>query len=147
MLGQQINDPDGIEGPIAQTKGLGYLPVTTTLFPEKQLVNREGELWNGAKVSGYEIHAGISQVAGEPMLMIEGQPEGCRSEQVLGTYLHGLFDNEEALPALLAWAGLSSVESFDYQALKEKEIERLADAVEAAMDWEKFAAVIGITRG
>ncbi|WP_019528448.1 cobyric acid synthase [Dasania marina] len=143
MLGQNIYDPDGIEGTIKSTQGLHWLPVNTTLYPEKQLINVEGQLWSGAKVQGYEIHAGISDIEAQPMLTINGKAEGARTEQVMGTYLHGLFDSEEALHDLLQWAGLAQVEHFDYAALKEREIDRLADAVDESMDWEKLYKGLG----
>lgn len=143
MLGQHIKDPEGIEGAITETKGLGWLDVETTLYPEKQLVNCEGELWNGVPVKGYEIHAGVTNLSGDPVLTIDGKPEGVKTDNVIGTYLHGLFDGEEALLSLLKWAGIDDVESFDYDALKEQEINRLADAVEESMDWGKWEGIFG----
>lgn len=138
MLGERIADPDAVESDVKAVAGLGWLPVSTVLKPEKQLINRQGLLWNGAVVNGYEIHAGVSTIDGAPAITIEGQPEGCLTEQVMGSYLHGLFDHPEALQALLHWAGLARVENFDYDALKEREIDRLADAVEASIDWQKW---------
>lgn len=143
MLGETISDPDGVEGEIQSVSGFDYLPVKTTLFLEKQLVNSQGTLWTGEPVQDYEIHAGITELSAKPMLMIDGKPEGSRTDNVMGTYLHGLFDNEQAMQQLLSWAGLSQVERFDYEALKEREINRLADAVENAMDWEKFEQAFG----
>lgn len=145
MLGKRIHDPEAIEGGIKSIAGFDWLPVETTLFPEKQLVNTQGTLWTGAQVKGYEIHAGITELSGEPMLMVDGKPEGSRTDNVMGTYLHGLFDNEEALYDLLQWVGLIDVEDFDYNALKEREINRLADAVEGAMDWDKFENALGFS--
>ncbi|MDS4055715.1 MAG: cobyric acid synthase CobQ, partial [Candidatus Accumulibacter sp.] len=52
------------------------------------------------------------------------------------TYCHGLFDHPEALPALLSWAGLSNAEPVDLAARREADIDRLADAVDAAMAWD-----------
>ena len=54
---------------------------------------------------------------------------------VAGTYLHGLFDGTEARSALLRWAGLLEVEEFDYFARQERDIDRLADCVEARLDF------------
>ena len=59
---------------------------------------------------------------------------------MIGTYLHGLFDHTEARNALLQWAGLKNVETFDYRALQEREIDRLADCLEQHMDLEKTFA-------
>jgi len=59
--------------------------------------------------------------------------------QILATYLHGIFDHPDALHALLQWAGLSADDNshFDLAHCREQELERLADTVEAHMnqDW------------
>jgi len=54
--------------------------------------------------------------------------------QILGTYLHGLFDHAQALAALLRWAGLADPAPLDVHELREASIERIADAVEAHLD-------------
>jgi adenosylcobyric acid synthase len=65
-----------------------------------------------------------------PAFIIEGRGEGAHSAdgQVLGSYLHGMFDTPQAFSALLAWAGLDGVETVDLDALREASLERLADA-------------------
>jgi adenosylcobyric acid synthase len=63
---------------------------------------------------------------------------------VLGTYLHGLFETPQACSALLRWAGLAEVEEFDYHALRERDIERLADLVEAHLDTAKLRELCGV---
>lgn len=139
MLGQQVQDPLGIEGAPGSSAGLGLLELETTLEAHKQLRNVTGTLaLNGAVVSGYEIHLGVTRGPGlqRPALQIEGRDEGALSEdgQILGTYLHGLFDQAGATDALLAWAGFSEAASPDYQALREAGIDRLADCLEAHLD-------------
>jgi adenosylcobyric acid synthase len=66
------------------------------------------------------------------------QPEGALSTdgQVAGTYVHGLFDHAESCAAWLAWAGLNDNEAthFNYEALREAELERLADCIEQHLD-------------
>ena len=54
--------------------------------------------------------------------------------QVAGSYLHGLFDQPGACAALLQWAGLQRAEGLDRDALREREIERVADCLEQHMD-------------
>ncbi len=139
MLGNQIGDPYGIEGPPGTVQGFGLLELDTQLEREKQLVRVEGVLTMGnAPASGYEIHAGVSQGAGLslPFIELEGRLDGAisKDQQVAGTYLHGLFDDTSACTALLQWAGLETVAPFDYRARQEADIERLADNVATHLD-------------
>lgn len=55
--------------------------------------------------------------------------------RILGTYLHGLFDQKSACDALLRWAGLRGADSPDHLALRETELDRLADTVEQHLDF------------
>ena len=116
----------------------------TALEQEKKLRRAEGKLaLADAVVAGYEIHMGVSTGAAlqNPALFLEDGAEGAISPdgQILGTYLHGLFDHPEACAALLAWAGLNNQEAvFDYRRLREEGLDRLADTLEADLDWEKL---------
>ena len=139
MLGNTISDPHGIEGEAGMTTGLGFLDVDTVLEPEKQLHRVAGSLIDsGARVSGYEIHCGVTQgLARErPALDLGSHSDGARSEddKIIGTYVHGIFDHPEALEYLLGWAGLQHVEPLDYHARQEKDLDRLADEVERHFD-------------
>ena len=58
--------------------------------------------------------------------------------QILATYLHGLFESPEACSALLRWAGLRNVQTTDYRARCEADLERLADTVESCLDTAKL---------
>ncbi len=64
--------------------------------------------------------------------------------QVLGTYLHGLFETPEACSTLLRWAGLGEVQTVDYHALRERDIERLADLVEAHLDTNQLRTLCNL---
>ena len=150
MLGRTVHDPRGIEGEPGSSEGFGWLDMQTVLEPEKRLCRRQGRLaWTDAPVSGYEIHCGISH--GEALLnpssMLDGgQTDGALSAdgQILGSYLHGLFDQPQALVALLAWAGVGDAASVDVHALREESIERLADAVDNHLDGAALLRLIGI---
>lgn len=152
MLGEKIHDPEGIEGEPESLDGLGWLSMETRLFPSKQLVNRAGVLFDGiTPVSGYEIHAGVTtgEALKTPAVYLEAatdtrQPDGAINQDntIYGTYLHGLFDQQGALEKLLQWAGLNVVEQFDYEALREREVQRLSDSVEEAMDWSRWNQVL-----
>mgnify|MGYP003641155150 FL=1 len=149
MLGMHIDDPQGLEGAAGSSAGLGLLDFSTVLEAEKQLRNVHGQLClDDAPVSGYEIHAGVSTGAGlnAAVRLDDGRADGGMSAdgQVLGTYLHGLFERTEACSALLRWAGLREVQHVDYHALRERDIERLADLVEAHLDAERLRQLCGL---
>lgn len=61
--------------------------------------------------------------------------------QILGTYLHGLFESPPACTALLAWSGLDDAQTIDYHAQREASIERLADAVAAHLDTARLRSI------
>ncbi len=149
MLGEQLHDPLGLEGAAGSMSGLGYLPQETTLAPEKQLRRVTGVLRLHEKtvpVIGYEIHAGVTSLTAEaeqPFRLTTNScsmVDGCISadNQVLGTYLHGVFDESEACHALLQWAGLETTETPDMQQLREDGINRLADCLSDHLNQTKL---------
>ncbi|WP_313059607.1 cobyric acid synthase [Pseudomonas rhodesiae] len=150
MLGEQVHDPLGLEGPSGSSDGLGLLAFSTTLEEEKQLRNVRGRLLlEDVEVSGYEIHAGVTsgQALASPAVRLDdGRHDGARSAdgQILGTYLHGLFETPAACSALLRWAGLADVQEVDYHALRERDIERLADLVEQHLDTDLLRSLCGV---
>ena len=110
MLGQWIDDPQGIEGPPAKVRGLGHLDVSTVMTPEKRLaLTTATYLPSGDTVQGYEIH--IGQTDGpdraHAWLSVEGRAEGAASAtgQVKGCYLHGLFAADEFRATFLKGLG------------------------------------------
>lgn len=152
MLGECIDDPLGLEGDPGSSTGLGLLEFTTQLRAEKQLRNVTGHLTlESAQVSGYEIHAGVTCGAAleRPAVHLDdGRCDGAISvdQQILGTYLHGLFESPASCAALLRWAGLSDVQHVDYHALRETDIERLADLVQAHLDTARLRELCGLPR-
>ncbi len=143
MLGRAIHDPLGLEGAPGSSVGLGLLDMETTLEAEKQLQNVTGQLVLGqAPVQGYEIHMGITRgpALRRPFVHLSSGPDGVLSEDcaIACTYIHGLFDHPEACAALLQWAGLQAAQPFDYIALREAGLNRLADALEAHLDWGRL---------
>jgi adenosylcobyric acid synthase len=142
MLGQVLHDPQGLEGTAGTSAGLGWLQIETTLASEKQLRNVRGTLClpGEPRMTGYEIHLGVSEGTdmARPMVRIDDdRSDGALSEdgQVAGTYCHGVFDQPEALAALLAWAGCAETTTVDFVARREADLNRLADAVEQSLDW------------
>jgi adenosylcobyric acid synthase len=139
MLGREVLDPHGVEGESGATTGLGLLELRTELTTEKRLAQVTGRCaFADAEVAGYEIHMGVSSGAalGVPAFRIDGRDEGARSEddQILGSYLHGMFDHPQACAALLRWAGLDSGATVDTGALREASLERIAEAARPLYD-------------
>ncbi|MGH8146606.1 MAG: cobyric acid synthase [Rhodanobacteraceae bacterium] len=140
MLGKAIRDPQGIEGAPGSSAGFGWLDFETRLEPEKQLRNVRGRLaCADARVAGYEIHCGVSTGPAMAMplcVLDDDRSDGAVSEdrQIAGSYLHGLFDQPDALRALLGWTGLRDPSTVDLRALREASLERLADMVETHLD-------------
>ena len=147
MLGEQVDDPVGLEGSAGSTDGLGLLAMTTTMVAGKQLRNVRGTLTfqadtsgsDGVVFSGYEMHNGVSQgeALAQALGQMNGKPEGAISVdgQVAGTYVHGIFDEPLACEALLKWAGLDHAGvAVDYQQHRLEQLDRLADQVEQCLD-------------
>jgi adenosylcobyric acid synthase len=143
MLGRFVDDPDGVEAFPGRSQGLDLLDLETVLTREKRLARVSARCVFAssvveARVSGYEIHMGVSSGAAmaHPAFHIDGRGEGAVSDdgQILGTYLHGLFDEGAACSALLRWAGLESDHEVDSRALREASLDRIADAAAPLLD-------------
>jgi adenosylcobyric acid synthase len=133
MLGRIVADPHGVEGHPGISEALGLLDVDTELAHDKMLAMVSGRCaFADAEVSGYEIHMGVSRgsATARPAFYLGERPDGARSDddQVLGTYLHGLFDAPQAMAALLRWAGLHTIQPVDSAQLREHSLDRIADA-------------------
>jgi adenosylcobyric acid synthase len=154
MRGRQLHDPLGLEGAPGSHDGLGLLDCETTLEPEKQLRNVTGALQLPARpaFTGYEIHMGTTRGAAleNPAVLIadgraDGRADGAQSAdgRIIASYCHGLFDHPDALCGLLAWAGMHAPMTADFAQRRAADIERLADATEAALDWTVLDTLLG----
>ncbi|RBW51927.1 cobyric acid synthase [Marinobacter sp. F3R11] len=157
MLGERVDDPDGLEGQKGATEGLGLLEMTTTMIAGKHLRNVSGTLTlragdprgKSAVFKGYEMHNGVSHGAAlaHPLGLMAGNNEGAISAdgQVAGTYVHGIFDEPAACEALLQWAGLNrSGAAVDYQQHRLAQLDRLADQVEQYLDTDWLCGLLGV---
>ena len=117
MMGQSVEDPDGMEGDITNMPGLGLLPIHTTITKEKTTRQVTFE-FNGQKCQGYEIHQGVSDTD-EAILM---------ADHSIGTYIHGILDNAPFVDYLLRpYADkINTEETFDYHTYKEQQYDKLA---------------------
>lgn len=142
MMGQQILDPEHVEGDLEALPGLGLLPMVTRMSGEKVTRQIKFRLSGSSsdRMDGYEIHMGVTTpVEGEtvcPLNRLEdGSMDGCRvDEKCMGTYIHGILDNASFIDFLLkpyAHQLTEEAETFNYQAYKEQQYDKLADHVRA----------------
>src|SRR5574337_328222 len=134
MLGEALVDPHGIDG---NAPGLGLLPLVTLFEPAKTVRRRAATFgalrgpWQALSdvaLHGYEIHHG--QTVQHPAMAAKGElaqpamPNGLAWQNaagnVLGLYLHGLFEEPAALRTLFGADAPTLDTVFD----------RLADCVE-----------------
>jgi adenosylcobyric acid synthase len=116
MLGESLEDPDGIEGPSRSTPGLSLLPVVTRFRSPKQTRQVHGTIAvgsalapSGTPFNGYEIHTGVTRrIGGSPFaLLADGQEaageDGAVSPDglVVGTSVHGLLADSHASRAVV----------------------------------------------
>jgi adenosylcobyric acid synthase len=172
MLGEIVSDPEGIEGLAGETNGFGFLPLRTTLEAHKQLRQVQAQLAmdivprnDDVLITGYEIHCGTTEVVDGHSLLTEVKhlllpalPDavqthyesindmGWQSEdgQILGCYIHGLFDTPAACQAFLTWAGLTEQEQVvvDIAAKRDTQLNRLADCLEEHLSDDFMQALL-----
>lgn len=149
MLGLSIADPTGVETQVGlSAKGFGYLDMNTVLEPEKQLHQVTGHLvhpnLHACAMSGYEIHCGVSTTQNQPLLRLDdGRDDGSINDDgnVLGSYIHGIFDTPEICNSILAWAGLEKNASINLNSIREQQLTRLADCLEESLDEDFLTAL------
>jgi adenosylcobyric acid synthase len=135
MLGREIADPGGVEGPAGtRVPGLGLLDAITTFGREKVLGTPVGSVL-GAPVSGYEIHHGRMRVGSGGDF-----PGGTRSGAVFGTMWHGCLEGDAfratwlRLAADLVGRRDIGTGTVSFAAARENRIDALADALEEHLD-------------
>lgn len=165
MLGKTLRDPLHTESAIPEIEGLGLLDLDVDFCEHKNTVQSRGVVrcesgWlaeaNGLTLEGYEIHSGQNRLGADcvPFLYLNDrdEPDGVMNGagNVLGTYLHGLFDGGTFWPVVVnhvrkqkgldaaAESGMTIAE------LRSREFDRLADTVRAHLDMD---AVYRILRG
>ncbi|MDR1943481.1 MAG: hypothetical protein LBQ19_01530, partial [Synergistaceae bacterium] len=153
ILGREISDPSAVESPEPSTvEGLGLLDVVTVMSTEKTLRRFSAVTQDGHKISGYEIHMGMTSGPGTelPMLYLDGVPEGAlrRDDLVAGCYIHGLFTNDEYRAKFLSifrgGEGLGSAK-LDYEDMVDRTLDELADKMLDSLDIEALGRVAGLT--
>ncbi|MFN7924964.1 MAG: cobyric acid synthase [Bryobacteraceae bacterium] len=104
MLGESVADPDGLESSIASAPGLAMLPVRTVLRAPKVTQVVQARTLAGAAFTAYEIHMGETRPLANSApfaFLADGTPEGLRAGRVMGTYLHGAFEDAAVVEEIL----------------------------------------------
>ncbi|HUU40901.1 MAG TPA: cobyric acid synthase, partial [Desulfatiglandales bacterium] len=159
MLGEKLFDPHGVESDLKEIDGLGLLPAVTTISLRKVLkqVNYRTlpsmvfpeTFPEPLRVTGYEIHMGQTQIRGGRVRPLFDTPDitvGVMSEDrpVLGTYIHGIFDDDQARRSFINWLrqrkGLPPRPAgFSYQLFRQDQIDKLAAVVREHCDMERIS--------
>lgn len=171
MLGMKVKDPFHFEDKVETVDGLAYLN-HTTCFEEGKVTTQvkavikpinipQESCFQGLEnmmIKGYEIHSGktiysdkdeslieITEVLGEKSIHDGGRIDS--SFKVFGTYLHGLFDNDEFTQRLLnnlrKKKGLEEMDFVEsYRDYKEKEYEKLERLFREHIDLDAVYSIV-----
>ena len=160
MLGKSISDPFKVESG-GKLEGLGLLDIETVLKESKethQVLAVQGD--RGKILKGYEIHMGESDYLDGASSLFEIKTrggndvkveDGARSSdgRVWGTYIHGIFDNDDFRKDVLAEVrkekgGTSGDNVSSYTDLKEGGYRQLAELVRSNLDMEAICRIAGL---
>ncbi len=158
MMGRSIRDPHRVESSVGQISGLGFIEMDTILEKKKLTEQVKGSVEMnsgilkgliGAEIKGYEIHMGISRgsIENRCFIRINNRISGIAHENIMGTYIHGIFDNQKFTRGLLnnirAQKGLEPVKKFtSVNEEKEKEFNRLAHTLRKSIDIDKIYKIM-----
>ena len=157
ILGNKVKDPYHIEGDIEELNGLGLLDLETIMENEKTLVQYKGKLsvnngilktLNNFEIKGYEIHQGITK-GNEKNLTTDERTIFVNRDNIIATYLHGIFDNKNFTDTLLneirRRKGLEEVNNnISYEEYKLKEFDKLEKLVRENVDIDEIYKIIGL---
>ncbi len=170
MLGKVILDPENAESKTLETGGLGLIDVSTLFKMQKsthqvkaRLHDRGSDIFKGlntnSEINGYEIHMGETVLlnGAAPFLKIieRSDEEVCMDDgavsddgNVIGSYLHGIFDNDEfrlgLINRLRKNKGLSPMLAEELSSVdKEKQYDKLADWFREHIDMDLIYEQIG----
>lgn len=160
MLGEMLHDPHALEHG-GSLRGMGLLASETVFEPQKTRTRVEGKVQNltgffaplsGCSFDGYEIHMGKTQGSDAAFSALtqgtNNTADGCVRGNVLGSYVHGLFESgnlaEKLIDLLLRQKGLDGGETLtlSYAEYKNQQYDALADAVRASVDLQKIYEIL-----
>lgn len=107
MMGERLIDPEGHGGiKVDLEQGLGLVPGMETRFTEEKFARRRQGVVrfeeDNVPVEGYEIQTGRSSSINPALIYCQDGQEGYWNGRVMGTHLHGFFDNPQCRRAFLA---------------------------------------------
>ena len=157
ILGNKVKDPHHIEGDIEELNGLGLLDLETIMEQEKTLIQYQGKLitdngmlksLNNLDIKGYEIHQGVT-LGNEKNLTADDRTILVNRNNIIATYLHGIFDNKEFTDTLLneirRRKGLNEINNnISYEEYKLKEFDKLEKLVRESVDIDEIYKIIGL---
>lgn len=168
MLGELLEDPEGVEG-MEHIKGIGLLPMKTIFSSKKErtqvkgrFVDLEGAFkkLSNVPLEGYEIHMGKSILSEniKPLTKLETclddrketKMDGAFFGHVAGTYVHGIFDKKEVLQSILdilyerKGLTMDKREAYSYAEYKEEQYNKLAEEVRKNMDINAVYKIMGL---
>jgi adenosylcobyric acid synthase len=143
LMGEEICDPEHLEGEIESLPGLGILPVSTRIQSEKITKQVAFRFRNSETLChGYEVHMGhtfpVSEADNTSFMnrLTDGRLDGYFKDRTcMGTYIHGILDNPSFIDYLLEpFAGKATDSAFDYIAFKEEQYNKLAACVRESVN-------------
>ena len=163
MLCKKLKDPFNVEQG-GEMLGLGLINAETIFEKEKTRTRVQGQFdnitgifsgLNGKNFEGYEIHMGITTssesdnyVSTIRTINGEEKADGICCGNVYGSYVHGIFDSSEVLTeiakSLMEKKGLiyDPTQTFDIEAHKQKEYDKLADILRQSLDMEMIYNIL-----
>ena len=160
MLGEKIIDMTGAETDEAfsEADGLALLPVITEFEEEKETVQTDATVCEsddlfsglgGTELKGYEIHMGSTRIISKDarrFASVRGaqRRDGCVRGNVIGTYMHGLFDSREFTEKLLQLVSGRKFNVPDLKAYKESQYDKLADVIREGLDMKLIYEILTI---
>lgn len=164
MLGSVLSDEAAVESPRSSETGIGVFPSQTEIRETKTLAQTSATVKNGGKVfadiegervTGYEIHMGRTRFPRHSengvrsfLQKPDGSFDGAVSKEgnVYGTYLHGIFENDNFRGAFLEYiranGGTAADAPIRFREEREKQYDKLADCLEESLDTDAIMSLV-----
>lgn len=161
MLGKEIHDPENTEQG-GSIRGMGLLDSETIFKSQKTRTRVEGsvshiegrfEKLNDATFEGYEIHNGTTEVFSENIMSLSNRVlDGACKDNVLGCYIHGVFDKgdfaEKLMEILLDEKGISDMKTLEIplDEYKNQQYAKLAAGMRKYIDINRVYEILNVEK-